>query len=120
MITGHVGFILDYTSELFHRDLRRIGHYGGLWERWFEATPGEWSARDKRSINRSFSGLTKLIFPDGEMTQDDAHLLLRLSIELRLRVRHQLNKIDPKEFPLTSFSYREKETGAQHVCTIDV
>ncbi len=44
MLTGHVGFILDYISELFHRDLRRIAHYGTLWEQWFEATPGQWSA----------------------------------------------------------------------------
>src|SRR6266705_1612359 len=37
MLTPHVGFILDYTSELFHRDLRRIGSYATLWEQWFEA-----------------------------------------------------------------------------------
>ena len=56
LITSHVGFILDYTSEIFHRDLRRIGHYGSLWTRWFEAPSGQWSARDLRSVNRTFSG----------------------------------------------------------------
>ncbi|MDQ2888129.1 MAG: ATP-dependent Lon protease, partial [Chloroflexota bacterium] len=86
MFTSHVGFILDYTSELFHRELRRIGNYGMLWERWFEAPLGQWSARDMRSINRTFSGLTKLIFPSGVMEKEDARMLLELAMELRLRV----------------------------------
>jgi ATP-dependent Lon protease len=112
LITSHVGFILDYTSELFHRELRRIGHYGSLWERWFEASPGQWSARDRRSINKTFSGLTKLIFPAGEMNKEDADMILRIAIELRLRVRKQLHKMSSQEFPLTWFSYIDKESGA--------
>ena len=55
---------------------------------------GQWSARDKRSIDRTFSGLTKLIFPDGVMTKEDARLLLEWALELRLRVRLQLHAID--------------------------
>ena len=113
LITRHVGFILDYTSELFHRELRRIGHYGALWEQWFDAPPGEWSARDRRSINRSFSGLTKLIFPSGEMTQEDARLLLRLALELRLRVRLQMHRMSPQEFPLTTFAFHDRDSGVE-------
>jgi ATP-dependent Lon protease len=120
LITSHVGFILDYTSELFHRELRRIGHYGSLWEQWFESSPGEWSARDRRSINKTFSGLTKLIFPAGEMTKDDARMLLRVALELRLRVRLQMHKISPQEFPLTSFSFSDKETGERETVSIEI
>jgi ATP-dependent Lon protease len=112
LITPHVGFILDYTSELFHRDLRRIGHYGSLWEQWFEATPDQWSTRDTRSVNRTFSGLTKLIFPSGTMTKEDARLLLRLALELRLRVRLQLHVMNPQEYDLTEFTYVDRETGS--------
>ena len=119
LITSHVGFILDYTSELFHRELRRIGHYGSLWEQWFESSPGEWSARDRRSINKTFSGLTKQIFPAGEMTKDDARMLLRVALELRLRVRLQMHKISPQEFPLTSFSFSDKETGERETVSIE-
>jgi ATP-dependent Lon protease len=111
LLTTHVGFMLDYTSELFHRELRSIGHYGRLWEQWFEAPAGQWSARDLRSVNRTFSGLTKLIFPSGEMKKEDARLLVELALELRLRVRLQLNRIAPQEFPLTSFAYCDKQTG---------
>ncbi len=120
LLTTHVGFILDYTSELFHRELRRIGSYGTLWENWFEAPPGQWSARDLRSINRTFSGLTKLIFPGGIMEKDDARLLLRLALELRLRVRLQLHRMNPQEFSLTTFSYRDRETGATEVVSLEV
>ncbi len=111
LITGRVGFILDYISELFHRELRRIARYGTLWEEWFEAPRREWSARDMRSINRTFAGMTKLIFPAGRMTKDDARLLLELAIELRLRVRVQLNRINPQEFPLTDMHYSDRATG---------
>ncbi len=120
LFTSHVGFILDYTSELFHRSLRSIGNFGMLWERWFEALPNEWSARDRRSINKTFSGLTKLIFPSGTMEKDDARELLRLAIELRLRVRVQLHRMSPQEFPLTEFHYRDKANGETETVTIEV
>ena len=120
LLTSHVGFILDYLSEIFHRELRPINSFGTLWQRWFEATPGEWSARDMRSINRTFSGLTKLIFPSGTITQEEARLLLRLAIELRLRVRVQLHRMSPREFPLTSFTYRDRERGTVERVAIEV
>lgn len=120
LLTSHVGFILDYTSELFHRELRRIGSYGNLWERWFEALAGQWSTRDMRSVNRTFSGLTKLIFPTGQMQKHDAELLLCLALELRLRVRQQLHRISPQEFPLTEFGYIDLETGTTKTVSIAV
>lgn len=118
MFTPHVGFILDYTSELFHRELRRISTYGALWERWFEAPSGNWSARDQRSINRTFSGLTKLIFPGGVLEKADAQLLLDLAIELRLRVLLQLHTINSQEFPTTELTYFDKETGEKRIIRI--
>ncbi len=120
MLTPHVGFILDYTSEIFHRELRRIGSYGTLWERWFEAPLGQWSARDMRSINRTFSGLTKLIFPSGVMEKEDARLLLRLAIELRLRVLVQLHTMNEREFHVTELSFRDRETGEMEMVSVEV
>ena len=118
MLTTHVGFILDYIAELFHRELRHAGSYGALWERWFERPEGEWSERDRRSIVRTFSGLAKLIFPSGEMQKEDARLLLEMALELRLRVRLQLHEMAAKEFSLTSFSYVDRESG--EVQTVEV
>jgi ATP-dependent Lon protease len=118
MFTAHVGFILDYTSELFHRELRRITNYGTLWEHWFEAPLGVWSARDLRSINRTFSGLTKLIFPSGVMEKEDARMLLGLAMELRLRVLNQLHTMNNKEFCTTELAYIDRETGEKRTVEI--
>lgn len=78
-------------------------------------THAQWSARDLRGVNRTFSGLTKLIFPDGVMIKEDARLLLRHSLELRLRVRQQLNVMSPHEFPLTEFAYVDNESEDREV-----
>ncbi len=118
MFTKHVGFILDYTSELFHDELRRITSYATLWERWFEASPDEWSARDMRSINHTFSGLTKLIFPSGIMEKEDARILLEMAMELRLRILLQLHTMSSQEFPHTQLSHRDKETTERKVVQI--
>lgn len=118
MFTPHVGFILDYTSEIFHRELRRINNFGNLWERWFTPPQDQWSARDQRSINRTFSGLTKLIFPSGQMEKEDAQLLLELAIELRLRVLKQLHIMSSQEFRTTELSYIDCETDATSVIQI--
>lgn len=119
-LTSHVGFILDYTSEIFHRELRRVSSYGTLWEQWFEAPLGAWSARDLRSICRTFSGLTKLIFPAGIMEKDDARLLLELAMELRLRVLLQLHVINGQEFCTTTLSYVDRESGEMCVVRVEV
>lgn len=77
-------------------------------------------ARDRRSVNKTCSGLTRLIFPSGEMTRDGALMLLCLALELRLRVRIQLHTISPQEFPLTSFSFNDTDTGEQMTVRIEV
>ena len=118
MLTDRVGFILDYVSELFHRRLRSAGNYGTLYQQWFQRPEGEWSERDRRSIERTFSGLAKLIYPNGEMSKEDARLLLEMALELRLRVRLQLHAIDPGEFGLTSFSYVDRELSTVHTVTL--
>jgi len=120
MLTPHVGFILDYTSEIFHRELRRISSFGSLWDQWFDYPVGQWSARDLRSINRTFSGLTKLIFPAGIMEKEDARMLLRLAIELRLRVLVQLHTMNEQEFHVTKLSFRDRETGEVETVRVEV
>jgi predicted ATP-dependent Lon-type protease len=45
------------------------------------------------------------------MSKDVARLLLELAIELRLRVRVQLHRMSPQEFPLTEMHYRDLASG---------
>lgn len=71
-----------------------------------------------RSINRTFSGLTKLIFPSGVMEKEDARMLLELAMELRLRVLKQLNIMNSMEFRITELPYIDKGTGEENVVRI--
>ena len=103
---------------MFHREVRRINSYGIVWERWFEAPRGQWSARDMRSINRTFSGMTKLIFPSGIMDKEDAQILLELAIELRLRVLVHLHAMSSQEFYTTELSYIDRENEEVKVVSI--
>ena len=45
------------------------------------------------------------------MENEDAHMLLRLTIELRLRVLVQLHTMNEQEFHVTELSFRDRETG---------
>jgi predicted ATP-dependent Lon-type protease len=54
------------------------------------------------------------------MGKEDAQTLVRLAIELRLRVRLQMHKISPQEFPQTTFSFNDKDTGEREMVQIDV
>ncbi len=73
-----------------------------------------------RSINRTFSGLTKLIFPSGIMEKEDARMLLRLAIELRLQVLMQLHSMNEQEFHVTELSFRDRETDEVETVRIEV
>ncbi len=73
-----------------------------------------------RSVNRTFSGLTKLIFPSGTMEKEDARMLLRLAIELRLRVLLQLHIMNEQEFHVAELSFRDRETGEVEAVRIEV
>ena len=73
-----------------------------------------------RSINRTFSGLTKLIFPAGVMEKEDARMLLRLAMELRLRVLVQLHTMNEQEFHVTELSFRDRASEEVEVVRVAV
>jgi predicted ATP-dependent Lon-type protease len=54
------------------------------------------------------------------MSREDARMLLRLALELRLHVRLQMHKMSPQEFPLTTFSFIDKETGERETVQIEM
>jgi ATP-dependent Lon protease len=95
------GFITDYFCEIMH-ELRRIDVLSGLRNR-FEiidtrGTAQGVSGRDQRAILKSASGLLKLLYPDGIVTDDELEEVLLLACELRQRVREQLHLIAPGEY----------------------
>ena len=55
----------------------------------------------------------KILFPHGEVTQDELAEILELALEGRRRVKEQLKKMGSFEYYHTSFSYTLQETGEE-------
>jgi ATP-dependent Lon protease len=68
---------------------------------------GALSGRDQNAVNKTVSGLLKLIYPDSEMAAADEILEwgVRLALEMRRRVKEQQKRIGSAEFRNTQFSY---------------
>ncbi|KAA3643967.1 MAG: BREX system Lon protease-like protein BrxL [Chloroflexi bacterium] len=99
MFSEGYGFVVDYLAELL-RDLRSYD-FSQKYEEFFNLS-SDISTRDRDGINKTFSGLMKILFPDGEAAKEDIELMLEFSIEGRKRVKDQLLRIDAT-FPATSF-----------------
>src|SRR5262249_26854886 len=68
---------------------------------------GALSGRDIEAVNKTISGLTKLLFPDPSMSISDEDLewMVRLALESRRRVKEQQKRCFKSEFRNTHFSY---------------
>ena len=95
------GFITDYLCEIMH-EMRKVDLLGNLRARFsivdHEKRAKGVSGRDQRSIMKTTSGLLKLLFPDGRVTDEELSEVLKLSCELRQRVRNQLHQMAPGEY----------------------
>jgi ATP-dependent Lon protease len=107
MFSDGYGFIVDYLSEIL-RELRKEDHINA-YSKFFELS-NTITTRDKTSIEKTFSGLVKVIFPDGNFDEEDAKILLEFAIENRKRVKDQLRKMD-ETFEAVEFSYTNKGSG---------
>ena len=61
--------------------------------------------RDTIAVRKVVSGLIKLIYPDGNVTEGQIEEILKYALESRRRVKEQLKKIGGMEFYDTRFSY---------------
>lgn len=108
------GFITDYFCEIMH-ELRHIDLLASVRSRFeiIEAagTSQGVSGRDQRAIQKTLSGLLKLIYPDGIITDEELEEVLLLSCELRQRVREQLHLIAQGEYDKVKLSARLVATG---------
>ena len=101
MFTSEYGFIVDYLAEVL-RELRKEDHTQA-YRKYFELSDTI-TTRDKDAIAKTFSGLVKVLYPDGEFTEEEVQVLLDASIESRKRVKQQLIKMD-ETFEEVDFSY---------------
>ena len=107
MFTSDYGFIVDYLAEIL-KDLRKEDRTHD-YDQYFELSDSI-TTRDKTSIEKTFAGLIKVIYPHGGFGEEEAKEILDFAIENRKRVKQQLQKMD-ETFEEVDFSYTIKSTG---------
>ena len=115
LFTEHYGLISDCFSEFCHA--MRKYDFTALFSEWFEFNDN-YNTRDDTAVRRTFSGLAKLIYPDGQIDKEGAEELLEYSIECRRRVKEQLRKMNPAEFSDTALGYIDTETGEEVIVSL--
>jgi ATP-dependent Lon protease len=110
LFTDHYGFVVDYLAEAL-REMRKH-NFTEMLDRHFSLGT-HLNARDRKAVRKTVSGLMKILFPHGEVTQPDLAELLELALEGRRRVKEQLKKMASFEYYHTSFSYTFQDTGEE-------
>jgi len=112
LFTNHFGLVSDFLSECFTQ-LRNQSRIASLQGRVFWG--GALSGRDMNGVNKTVSGLLKLISPDegAEVSDEDLEWAVRLALEVRRRVKEQQKRIGAAEFRNTHFSYTIGTEGVE-------
>ena len=105
--TNDYGFISDYLAE-FIRELRKEQH-GDAIDKYFRLGKNL-NQRDTIAVRKMVGGFVKLLYPDGEYTKEQLEEILKISLELRRRVKEQLKKLGGMEFYDVNFSYIDNES----------
>ena len=113
--TNDYGFITDYLAE-FMRELRKE-QYGDAIEKYFRLGKNL-NQRDTIAVRKMVGGFIKLLYPDGEYTKDQLEEILKISLEMRRRVKEQLKKLGGMEFYDVNFSYIDCESFEEHYVTV--
>lgn len=105
------GLITDYIAAILH-ELRNNDLTGLLKE--YAKFDGSLSERDHLAIRKTFSGMVKLLYPDGNMSTEEAFEIIDFAAECRKRVKDQLYLIDEtfKTEPAL-FKYINLKTGEE-------
>ena len=113
--TNDYGFISDYLAE-FIRELRKE-QYGDAIDHYFRLGKNL-NQRDTIAVRRMVDGYLKLVYPDGEFTKEELEEVLKLSLEMRRRVKEQLKKLGGMEFYDVNFSYIDMEDMSEHYVSV--
>lgn len=105
--TNDYGFITDYLAE-FIRELRKE-QYGDALDKYFRLGKNL-NQRDTIAVRKMVGGFIKLLYPDGEYSKEQLEEILKISLEMRRRVKEQLKKLGGMEFYDVNFSYIDNET----------
>ncbi len=113
--TDDYGFITDYLAE-FIRELRKE-QYGDALDKYFRLGKNL-NQRDTIAVRKMVGGLLKLLYLDGKFDKEQLEEILRLSLEMRRRVKEQLKKLGGMEFYDVNFSYIDNETFEEQYVSV--
>lgn len=103
------GLITDYISAILHA-MRNMDFSHEMDK--LVKFDGSLSERDNLGIRKTFSGMVKLLYPDGNYTQDEALEIIGFAAEGRKRVKDQLYIIDETFCSEPAkFEYQNLRTG---------
>ncbi len=115
MFSDGYGFVVDYLAEVL-RHLRNQD-FSDQYKEHFTLS-SDISTRDQDAINKTFSGLMKILFPQGGATADEVEKVLRFAMEGRKRVKDHLFRLD-STYAAVNFAYTDKAGNEKPVSTLE-
>lgn len=112
LTTDHFGLVSDFFSECMSQ-LRNQSRVSAMQNR--IQLGGALSGRDTNAVNKTVSGLLKLLYPHPEssISNEDLEWAVRLALEVRRRVKEQQKRVGAAEFRNTHFSYFVGDDGVE-------
>lgn len=112
LTTDHFGLVSDFFSECMSQ-LRNQSRVSAMQNRIHLG--GALSGRDTNAVNKTVSGLLKLLYPHPEssISNEDLEWAVRLALEVRRRVKEQQKRVGAAEFRNTHFSYFVGDDGVE-------
>jgi ATP-dependent Lon protease len=110
-LTDHFGLVSDFLSECWNK-LRAGSRVNAMQGRVYLG--GALSGRDIEAVNKTVSGLVKLLFPgQANVPEEDLEWIVRVALEARRRVKEQQKRVFKSEFRNTHFSYSMGAEGVE-------
>lgn len=112
------GLITDYIAAILH-ELRKEDYSARL--RDYAEFSKTLSERDHNAVRKTFSGMVKLLYPDGNFTEEEAYEIINYAAESRKRVKDQLYVIDDtfREAGVAKFEYTKPNGEVVSVETLE-
>jgi ATP-dependent Lon protease len=115
MFSNGYGFVVDYLAEIL-RYLRNKD-YSDKYQEYFTLS-SDISTRDRDAINKTFSGLMKILYPKGEASKEEIQAILEFAIEGRKRVKDQLLRID-STYSKVKFGFEDQNSNKKTIKTLE-
>ena len=112
ILTKNYGLITDCIAE-FCKEMRKVD-FTHEFDKYFSLNK-DFNTRDEIAVRKTFSGLCKILFPDGEISKEHAQMLLEYAIEGRRRVKEQLRIMAGVEFIDVNLGYCDNENGIEKI-----